>query len=61
MQLKLGAADTFSVPIAPNTRPGFQTRMSLVPWPTALEPSISCSPAFMKTLIRVRRVTMPPP
>ena len=60
-QLKLGTADTFSVPIEPVTSPGSQTRMSLVPCAIALEPSISSSPAFMKTLISVRRVTMPPP
>src|SRR5581483_5151154 len=35
--------------------------MSLVPWPIALEPSMSTSPAFMNALTSVRRVIRPPP
>src|SRR5689334_13156768 len=35
--------------------------MSLEPWPIALDPSISTSPAFMNALSRVRRVIRPPP
>jgi len=47
LQLKLATAGMVSIPIAPMTRLGLYTRMSLAPWPIALDPSNNTCPVVM--------------